>query len=206
MIVKPALGWIGTNDDSLFLNNGYVVVKAMTDNEVIYTDPDPPLAAVTLALDNLSDGIAATVNGGPTATIKKNNLRLVANNLVRQLGAYVNVACKGIMENLILSGFPPQKPVRTPVGPMPQPQGLTVTHGPQLSQLVARVNPVFGAANYNYRLTANTPGAVPVIEQDTASTHMFSSLIAGVTYKIEVSVLGAAGPGDWSSPASLTAD
>jgi hypothetical protein len=35
---------------------------------------------------------------------------------------------------------------------------------------------------------------------------MFSSLIAGVTYKIEVSVLGAAGPGDWSSPASLTAD
>jgi hypothetical protein len=59
---------------------------------------------------------------------------------------------------------------------------------------------------YNYRLTANTPGAVPVIEQDTASTHMFSNLIAGVTYKIEVSVLGAAGPGDWSSPASLTAD
>ena len=43
-----------------------------------------------------------------------------------------------------------------------------------------RFNPVFGAVIYNYRLLANTPGAVPVIEQDTATTHTFSSLVAGV--------------------------
>jgi hypothetical protein len=49
-------------------------------------------------------------------------------------------------------------------------------------------------------------GAVPVIEQDTASWHTFSNLTAGVNYKLEVSVLGAAGPSDWSNPASLTAD
>ena len=110
------------------------------------------------------------------------------------------------MANLILSGFPPQKPVRTPVGPLPQPQGLTVSHGAQLGQLVASVNPVFGAANYNYRLTPNTPGATPIIEQDTASWHTFSNLTAGVNYNIEVSALGAAGPSDWSNPASLTAD
>jgi hypothetical protein len=116
------------------------------------------------------------------------------------------VACKGDMANLILSGFPPQKPVRTPVGPLPQPQGLTVSHGAQLGQLVASVNPVFGAANYNYRLTPNTPGATPIIEQDTASWHTFSNLTAGVNYNIEVSALGAAGPSDWSNPASLTAD
>ena len=72
---------------------------------------------IQTALDNLSDGIAATVNGGPAATINKNNLRLVAANLMRQLAAYVTVACKGSMPNLILSGFPTQKQVRTPVGP-----------------------------------------------------------------------------------------
>ncbi len=206
MIVKPAIGWIGENGDSMFLNNANVVLLALADNAAIYNNPTPPLAEVQLALDNLSDGIAAMVNGGQAATINKNNLRLVANNLTRQLASYVTVACKGSMPNLILSGFPPQKPVRTPIGPMPQPQGLTVTHGPQLSQLVAKVNPVFGAANYTYRLIANTPGAVPVIEQDTASTHTFSNLTAGVIYKIDVSVLGAAGPSDWSNPASLTAD
>jgi hypothetical protein len=93
-----------------------------------------------------------------------------------------------------------------PVGPMPQPQGLVVTHGLQLGQLVSRVNPVFGASNYTYRLTPNTPGAVPIVEQDTASYHTTSGLITGVTYKVEVSVLGAAGQSDWSNPASLTAD
>ena len=39
MIVKAAIGWIGTDDDPLFLNNGYVVTKAMTDNADIYKDP-----------------------------------------------------------------------------------------------------------------------------------------------------------------------
>ena len=206
MIVKPAIGWISKDSDPLFSNDSSVVLKALADNATIYTTPTPPLAEVQLALDNLSDGIAAMVNGGPVATFNKNNLRLVLTNQVRLLSSYVTVACKGSMANLILSGFPPQKPVRMPVGPMPQPQGLTVSHGQQLGQLVAGVKPVFGASNYTYRLTANTPGAVPVVEQDTASTHTFTSLTAGVNYKIEVSVLGAAGVSDWSNPASLTAD
>jgi len=206
MIIKPAIAWINENSDSLFLNNSSVVLKALDDNATIYTSPAPPLTEVQLSLDNLSDGIAAMVNGGKAATINKNNLRLVANDLMRQLASYVTVACKGSMQNLILSGFPPQKPVRTPIGPMPQPQGLTVSHGTQLSQLVAKVNPIFGAANYNYRLTANTPGAAPVIEQDTAASHTFSNLKAGVNYTIDVSVLGAAGVSDWSNPACLTAD
>jgi len=204
MIVKPAIGWINTDSDALFLNNSSVVLNAIDDNVAIYAQPTPALAVIQTALDDFANSIV--VNGGQADTIKKNNLRLVAGNLMRQLAAYVTVACKGSMANLILSGFPPQKPERTPVGPMPQPQGLTVSHGPQLGQLTARINPVFGAASYNYRLTPNTPGAVPIIEQDTASVHIFKNLIAGVIYKLEVNALGAAGTSDWSNPASLTAD
>jgi hypothetical protein len=73
--------------------------------------------------------------------------------------------------------------------------------------LVAKVGPTFGAVFYNYRLTANTPGAVPVVVQDTAATHTFPGLIAGVKYTIDVSAPGTGGAtSDWSSPASLTAD
>ncbi len=146
------------------------------------------------------------MNGGPVDTIIRNNLRLVLTNLVRQLSSYVTVACKGSMANLILSGFPPQKTTRTPVGKPAQPQGLTINHGQRLGQLAVKVNPVFGAAIYNYRLTANTPGAVPVIEQDTAAKHTFTSLVAGVKYTADVNASGTAGTGDWSNPASLTAD
>ena len=111
------------------------------------------------------------------------------------------------MANLIKSGFPPQKTAGQPVGTPAQPQGLTVNHGPQLGQLVARINPVFGAILYNCRLLANTPGAVPVIVQDTAAKHMFPGLLAGVKYTIDVSASGTGGTmSGWSSAVSLTAD
>ncbi len=77
---------------------------------------------------------------------------------VRSLSYYVAKACNGSLTNLIKSGFPPQKGKGQPVRPPAQPQGLTVSHGPQLSQLVAKVGPTFGAVFYNYRLTTNTPG------------------------------------------------
>jgi hypothetical protein len=178
----------------------------MADNAAIYPSPTPPLSQVQTALDNFSGALARMPDGDRSTTVIKNNLRLVLVGLVRQLAAYVTVACGGKMDNLILSGFPLQKPVRTPIGVPAQPQGLTVKHGAQLGQLVARVKPVFGAVFYYYRLTANTPGAVPVFAHDTASCHTFSGLVAGVKYTIEVSAAGAAGQSDWSGAVSLTAD
>ncbi len=205
MNVKPAIGWLNSDSDELVINDISVVVKALADNAEIYKEPDPPLAAVQLALDNFSTAVHM-VGRTPADTINKNNLRLVLTNLTRSLSYYVAKACNGSMANLILSGFPPQKAVGQPVGIPAQPQGLSVNHGPQLSQLVAKINPVFGAVIYNYRLLANTPGAVPVIVQDTASTHTFSSLVAGVRYTIDVNASGSAGTSDWSGAMSLTAD
>jgi hypothetical protein len=205
MIAKPAIGWLNSDGEILLINDITVVLKAQADNVLIYKDPDPPLAEIQLALDNYSAAVHL-VNAGPADTINKNNLRLVLTNKVRLLSYYVAKACNGSMANLIMSGFPPQKGKGQPVGIPAQPQGLSVSHGPQLSQLVAKINPVFGAVIYNYRLMANTPGAVPVIEQDTASTHTFSSLVAGVKCTIDVNASGTAGTSDWSGAISLTAD
>ncbi len=206
MIIKPAISWLTTDSDALLINNCSVILKAMTDNIAIYDKPTPPLADIQTAWDNFSDAVAVAATGGPADTVKKNNQRLVLANLVRQLAAYVSVACKGSMENLILSGFPTQKPVRQPIGALPQPQGLTVTHGDLRGELSGKVNPVFGAVIYNWRLTPGTPGATPVVVQDTSASHTFTNLSAGVNYLIEVSAAGTAGQSDWSNPASLVAD
>jgi len=206
MIAKPAIGWLNSDGELLLINDVTVVFNAMTDNVDIYANPDPPLTEIKLDLENYTTAVYLP-NPSPTDTINKNNLRLVLTTKVRSLSYYVAKACNGSLANLIKSGFPPQKGKGQPVGPPAQPQGLTVSHGPQLSQLVAKVGPTFGAVFYNYRLTANTPGAVPVIVQDTAATHTFPGLIAGVKYIIEVSASGTGGTtSDWSSPASLTAD
>ena len=205
MIAKPAIGWLNTDGEILLINDVTVVFNAMTDNTDIYKEPDPPLADVKLVLDNYSTAVHL-VNAGPADTINKNNLRLVLTSTVRSLSYYVAKACGGNLANLILSGFPPQKGKGQPVGKPAQPRGLLLRHG-SLSQLLAKFNPVFGAVIYNYRLTPNTPGAVPVIVQDTAASHAFDNLVTGVTYKLEVSASGAGGTtSDWSSPASLTAD
>jgi hypothetical protein len=205
MTVKPAIRWLNTDSDILVIKNISVVLKAMADNVAIYPDPNPPLADIRLALDNFSAAVR-TVGRSPADTVNKNSLRKVLTSQVRLLASYVTVACKGSMANLILSGFPPQKGKGQPVGIPTQPQGLVVKHGEHLGELRARINQVLGSVIYNYRLTANTPGAVPVVEQDTACTHTFRNLVAGVKYTIDVNAAGTAGTSDWSIPVSLTAD
>ena len=206
MNAKPAIGWLNTDSDQLLINDVSVVLQALADNIAIYKIPDPPLADVQLSLDNFST-VAHMVGRTPADNLNKGNLRLVLTNFVRSLSYYVAKTCGGSMVNLILSGFPPQKGKGQPVGKPAQPQGLVVRHGANLGELAARVNPVFGAAIYSYRLLANTPGAVPVVVQDTAASHLFEGLISGVKYTIDVSASGTGGTvSDWSGAISLTAD
>lgn len=203
MIVKPATAWIGTNADTLFINNCAVVVLALTTNVDIYETPVPGLLVVQGALDAFTTDLAATADGGRSATVKKINSRLLLANYMRQLASYVTVACKGDLHNLILSGFPLQKTTRTPVGFLPAPQGLIIKQGPLSGMIVAKVNPVFGASTYNWTCTPNTPGGAVLTGQGTAAGFTFSGLTPGVTYTVEVNAVGAAGPSNWSNAVSL---
>jgi hypothetical protein len=175
----------------------------VANNPAIYATPSPTIPVIQAALDGFATGLAATADGGPSATSRKNNLRLVPVGLMRQLASYVAVACKGdMMTNLLLSGFPIQKPVRTPIGILPAPQNLTVTHGLLSGELDAKVNPVFGTSTYNWTCTAATAGAVPQTGQSTASSYAFNNLTPGLSYKIAVNAVGATGPSNWSNPVS----
>ncbi len=205
MIIKPSISWLTTDSDVLLINDVKVVLMGLGNNPGIYPNPLPDLAAIQTALDNFDAAVLATADGGPSATARKNNLRLILVALLRQLANYVASACNGDMTNLILSGFPVQKPVRTPVGTLPAPQNLTVTHGMLSGELDAKVNPVFGASTYNWTCTAATPGAVPQTGLSTAASFAFFGLTPGVSYTITVNAVGAAGPGATSSPVSQIA-
>lgn len=203
MTVKPAIAWIGSNPVPLFINNCGVVTLGLTNNADIYATPVPGLLVVQGALDTLTTDQAATADGGSSAIVKRDNSRLVVANFMRQLAAYVTVACKGDLHSLILSGFPPQKTTRMPVGILPPPQGLVLKQGPLSGLLIAKANPVFGASTYNWTCTANTPGAVPLTGQGTAANWAFDGLTPGVIYTIAVNAVGAAGPSNWSNAVSL---
>ena len=164
----------------------------------------PPLAEIQTAWDNFSAGWPRKADGGPSSTVQMNNCRLILTGLMRQLGSYVAVACKGDMANLILSGFPVQKPVRQPVGPLATPGNVVLELGAQSGGLNAKANPVFGASIYNWRLKNAATGAVVQTDQTPAASTSFTGLTPGVIYSVEVNAVGTAGPSDWgTSPGQM---
>jgi len=204
-LVKPATSWLTTDSDALLINDTTVVLVGLTNNTVIYPAPLPSVADTQTALDQFSDGVTAAADGGRALTARKNNLRLILVGMLRQQASYVAVACQGSLENLLLSGFPIQKPTRAPIGILPAPQNLNVVHGALSGSLDASVNPVFGASTYNWTCTPNTPGAVALTGQSTAASFTFSGLTPGVSYSIACNAVGAAGPSNWSNPVSQIA-
>jgi hypothetical protein len=70
-------------------------------------------------------------------------------------------------------------------------------------ELIASMPPVFGAAIYNWRVSAaSAPTVVVQTSQTTAAGCTFAGLTPGVVYVIEVNAVGSAGPSDWSNPVS----
>src|ERR1035438_8502528 len=181
-IVKPSTSWLAPDSNALFINNTSVVLVAVAANVDIYKSPTPPLADVQTALDNFSDGVANAADGGKSAIAKRNNLRLILVGLMRQLANYVASACNGDMTNLLLSGFPTQKPTRQPVGVLPPPNNVTLTQGARSGEVVAKANPVFGASLYTWTLTPATPGAAVLTAQTTATRDTFTGLTPGATH------------------------
>lgn len=153
------------------------------------------------ALDEFITSVSDAVNGGVTLTSIKNDKRAVLVALLRQLASYVQANCKGDMTILLSSGFPIQKPQRSPIGVLPAPGNLTVTLGARSGELNASAPPIPGAAIYNWRVTtATAPTVVVQSAQTTAASNIFDNLTPGVVYNVEANAVGSAGPSDWSDP------
>ena len=205
MIVKPAIRWLNRDSDAELMTKIRTILKSMAENTAIYDSPAPSLADVQAALDDFAAGVEAAADGGRSVTAARNQLRSVLTGLVRALASYVQVACKGDLVSLRLSGFPIHKPVRQPAGIPSKPAGLIVRHGLSSGDLAARVNAVFGAVAYNWRLTSAAPGFVTRLAQTTAAAHTFTGLTPGVIYAVAVNALGTAGLSEWSQSASKMA-
>jgi hypothetical protein len=200
MIVKPSISFLTTDSDPQLIVDVGGVLTGLTGN-ANYVAPSPPLATVTTAFNAYTTAVNDAAGGGRALTLAKDARRddLVA--LMRELASYVQVACKGDLEVLVTSGFPIQKPTRSPIGDLPTPADLTVTLGSHTGELDASAAPVPGAAVYNWRIsTAAAPSVVLQSAQTTAASNTFTGLTPGVVYNAEVNAVGAAGPSDWSAP------
>jgi hypothetical protein len=198
MVVKPSIGFLSVSTDALLVTGTQTIVNSLTNNPD-YPTPTPTLVTVTAALNAFMVAIADAAAGGKEQTAIKIAKRAELVSLLRQLASYVGVTCGGDMAKLLSSGFPTQKPNRTPIGVLPAPNTPVVAPGALSGQLDAVSAPVFGAYTYNWRLALASAPTVYVQQlQTTAARNTFSGLTPGQIYRIQLNAVGSAGPSDWS--------
>jgi len=203
MIIKPAIGFVSTDPDSLLVTDTKTIIVALTDN-LNYPSPSPTLASITTANTDFETAIANAASGGRELTAIKNAKRAALGALLRELASYVHVACKGDLAVLLSSGFPIQKPTRTPVGKLPTPATPVLSLGSLTGELDAYTKPIPNTSLYSWRVAlASSPEIYVIEEQTTAASIVFSGLIPGQVYLVDVNAIGSAGPSNWSDTAQL---
>ena len=122
-MIKAVLGFVGTSDSDL-VSRLTAVHDGMFNNPAF---PTPPVDMTTFksAIDTFSASVAAALDGGKSVTALKNKRRGEVTLMLRQLGHYVEVACKGDVATFTSSGFVPVSSVRA-AGPA---DGHTGDHG-----------------------------------------------------------------------------
>ena len=203
MNIKPAISFIRVNSDAELIASTDTIISSMTDNPV-YPTPTPSIAAVTTAKTEFASALANAARGGTDLTAIKNAKRGVLAVLLRELAAYVSVACKGNLVDLISSGFPIQKTTRTPVGTLPPPDAPILSQGELTGSMDVSTTPVANGSTYNWRVAfPGNPPDIKVRTQSTAASTTFLNLTPGQIYIVDVNVVGAAGPSDYSDSSQL---
>jgi hypothetical protein len=202
MVVKAAIGFLTLDSDDQLIGDVQSAINGLTNNPNFAT-PAPTLAAVTTALGAFTTALADAVNGGRQLTVAKNAKRAELVSLMRQLASYVTVTSNGDLEKLLSSGFPYQKPTRTPVGVLPAPDAPVLRLAVKSGQLDGSITPIYGAASYNWRLAlASAPTVFVQTAQTTGGRNSFEGLTPGQVYNVEVNAVGSFGPSDWSDPST----
>jgi hypothetical protein len=203
MNVKPAIGFLTKDGEAGFTEKVATILEKMKRNSK-YPSPMPTLEVVQAAFDSYKLATAVAAQGGKENIAARNARRAELVSLLRQLASYVSATANGDLEALISSGFPIQKPSRTPIGNLPTPQAPRVSQGPVTGSLKAVTKPVYGGSTYNWRVAlASAPTVFVQTAQTTGARAAFYDLTAGEIYNVDVNVVGTAGTSDYSDDGTM---
>jgi hypothetical protein len=201
-IIKPALGVTNITDGDLLARLN-AVHDGMFNNPAF---PNLPvdMAGFKAAIDAYTTAAAAALDGGKSALAERNKRRADAVVMLRLLGHYVEVACKGDTKAFISSGFvaaPTRQ--RTPAQPVSIPSIVKIDQG-NTGQLLVTIQPVAKARSYDLRY-ATVPAAgtavnwTTIVVTGTKPATPINNLTPGTNYAFQVRALGKLGFSDWSS-------
>ncbi|MCE9611619.1 MAG: hypothetical protein K8R23_15585 [Chthoniobacter sp.] len=201
--MKPAIGFLTKDGQGSFTDKVAAILQWMTNNPS-YPNPVPDLGTVQTAFTAYKVATADASQGGKQNIAVRNARREELTGLMRQLSSYVSATANGDLEVLISSGFPVQKPSRTPIGPLPAPDAPVVVPGPVTGSLKATSTPLYGASSYNWSVALQSEPETDVkTAQTTGARAEFTGLTPGQIYVVCLNAVGTAGVSDWSDGGTL---
>jgi hypothetical protein len=183
------------------------IVTALTANASFPT-PIPSLATMTGKADALSAAVSAREAAKMAFDEALTNLNTAEVDLdtsLTQLMAYVESASGGDEAKILSAGFEIKgKP--SPVGAMPQVQGLDSSAGDAEGRIILRWKSVKGAKTYEIQTCPDpiTAAGWKSAGLTTKASLTLDGLPTGGRCWFRVRAIGSAGPGPWSDPCVKT--
>jgi len=181
------------------------IVTALTGN-AHFTSPQPPLASITTAANELETAFAdvqAVRQEAKAKTTIQNTKEDVLNKLVSQSAGYVT-AVGGGDEAIVQSAGMNLRAPRAAVGVPSQPQALAATAGDHDGTMDLSWDPVVEAASYVIETSPDPPTATSWkhLGVSTKSSFTVTDLVSGSRVWFRVAAINAAGQSNWSDPAT----
>jgi len=177
-----------------------LIVEKMTGN-VHFETPDPPLIALTTVLTAFTDAYNAAANEGLEEMSLKRVARLNLENVLRQLGEYVQHTSFGIEDRILTSGFDMAKKPE-PIGPVEQPQGLMIRFGVNSGEVTLECQSIPKVKMYAFEYTDEsiTPQTKWTTVMSTKRQVNISGLTCGSFYEFRVAGVNSHPSRNWSEP------
>lgn len=183
------------------------IVVATTGN-ANFPNPNPPLTTLTGKADALSAAYSAREAARQTLDETQAALDAAEADLDTSLvafAAYVESASGGDPQKILSSGLAIKGP-NTPIGPMPQVQGLDSAASVEAGRIILRWTAVKGAKTYEVQTCPDpiTTTGWTGVGLPTKATLTVDGLPSGGRCWFRVRAVGSAGPGPWSDPCVKT--
>jgi hypothetical protein len=167
------------------------VVASMTLSVSIFTDPNPSIDTVGIAVDKYATALSKAAMRDKVAVSIKEDTRKELALLLAKLAAYVNNVSGGDETKLQASGF---LLVKTPETnpPIDAPQNMQVLPGTNHGEIAISIDRVKGALCYNFQVTPAplTPNSVWETLPSTIRKVVFENLVIGQIYWFRVVAIG----------------
>ena len=184
------------------------IVKALTDN-AFFTTPQPPLAAITTAANDLETAFGDAQTARQTAVTKTSIMHDKEDSLeglLRQLAGYVE-SVAGDDESKILSAGISIRATTLATKEPEAPIALSATEGDHDGEIDLSWDTVKGAKSYVIERSPDPPTATSWKHEAVSlkSSATVGGLVSGTRYWFRVAAVMSSGQSGWSDPATKIA-